>query len=380
VASLRLENVTKRFGKTVALNGVSLEIRDGEFFAVLGPPGAGKTTLLRTIVGLEKPDAGEVYADGERITEVYPGDRDIAIMFQNLALYPDKTVFGNLAFPLKQARRPKSEIRERVERTAELLHITHLLERKPAKLSGGERQRVALGRALVREPRAFLFDEPLSALDALLRLEMRAELKHLQRDLGRTLVYVTHDQVEAMSMPDRVAVLREGVVQQVDTPEDVYHRPVNRFVATVVGSPPMNFLPCTAAGSRNGALHLRHPLFEVDVLARGLPTGAIAEGAECLLGVRPEDVRVQTAGEDSFPATVYVSEPLGGETVVDLQVGHLLVKALAPASLQVEQDAQVQISLDPSRLHLFNGEGVSVLSAAGETLFAVRSTVTSPAP
>jgi multiple sugar transport system ATP-binding protein len=375
VASLRLENVTKRFGKTVALNGVSLEIRDGEFFAVLGPPGAGKTTLLRTIVGLEKPDAGEVYADGERITEVYPGDRDIAIMFQNLALYPDKTVFGNLAFPLKQARRPKSEIRERVERTAELLHITHLLDRKPAKLSGGERQRVALGRALVREPRAFLFDEPLSALDALLRLEMRAELKHLQRDLGRTLVYVTHDQVEAMSMPDRVAVLRAGVVQQVDTPENVYHRPVNRFVATVVGSPPMNFFPCTA-GSRNGALHLRHPLFEVDVLAGGLPPGAIAEGAECLLGVRPEDVHVQTAGEDSFPATVYVSEPLGGETVVDLQVGHLLVKALAPASLQVEQDSLVQISLDPSRLHLFTGGGESVLSAAGENVFVVRATAT----
>jgi multiple sugar transport system ATP-binding protein len=238
---------------------------------------------------------------------------------------------------------------------------------------------VALGRALVREPRAFLFDEPLSALDALLRLEMRAELKHLQRDLGRTLVYVTHDQVEAMSMPDRVAVLREGVVQQVDTPENVYHRPLNRFVATVVGSPPMNFLPCTAAGSRNGALHLRHPLFEVDVLARELPPGTIAEGAECLIGVRPEDVRVQTAGEDSFPATVYVSEPLGGETVVDLQVGHLLVKALAPASLQVEQDTEVQISLDPSRLHLFTGTGESVLSAAGENLFVVHATATSPA-
>jgi len=187
MASLRLEGVTKRFGQVTALNNVSLEIEDGEFFAVLGPPGAGKTTLLRTIVGLEKPDEGDVYADGERITDVYPGDRDIAIVFQNLALYPDKTVFGNLAFPLRQSKVPRKEIRKRVSRTAETLHIEHLLDRKPAKLSGGERQRVALGRALVRDPQAYLFDEPLSALDALLRLEMRAELKHLQRDLGLVL-------------------------------------------------------------------------------------------------------------------------------------------------------------------------------------------------
>jgi multiple sugar transport system ATP-binding protein len=372
VASLRLEHITKRFGQIVALDDVSLEIEDGEFFAVLGPPGAGKTTLLRTIVGLEKPDKGDVYADGERITEVYPGDRDIAIMFQNLALYPDKTVFGNLAFPLRQAKRPKDEIRQRVEKTAETLRVSHLLDRKPGKLSGGERQRVALGRALVREPRAFLFDEPLSALDALLRLEMRAELKHLQRDLGRTLVYVTHDQVEAMSMPDRVAVLREGVVQQVDTPENVYHRPVNRFVATVVGSPPMNFFPCTV-GSHDGGLRLQHSLFEVEVHTAGLGRAAsLREGASCLLGVRPEDVHVDASGDDAFPAKVYVSEPLGGETVVDLQVGRLLVKALAPPWVELTQDAQLQVSLDASRLHVFTEKGECVLSAGGERLFSVH--------
>ena len=356
MATLRLDNVTKRFGNVTALKDVSLEIRDGEFFAVLGPPGAGKTTLLRTIVGLERPESGDVYADDERITDVYPGDRDIAIMFQNLALYPDKTVFGNLAFPLKQRKLPKDEIKERVQKTAAVLHVEHLLERKPGKLSGGERQRVALGRALVRDPRAFLFDEPLSALDALLRLEMRAELKRLQRDLGRTLVYVTHDQVEAMSMPDRVAVLREGVVQQVDTPETVYHRPVNRFVATVVGSPPMNFIPCTV-GPRNGGLQLKHDLFEVELQTRG-----------------PEDVRVHAAGDDAFDATVYVSEPLGGETVVDLQVGRTLVKALAPPSVGVAQDAVVKVALDPARLHLFTDEGETVLSAAGEPIFSVRAT------
>ena len=374
MATLRLDNVTKRFGNVTALKDVSLEIRDGEFFAVLGPPGAGKTTLLRTIVGLERPESGDVYADDERITDVYPGDRDIAIMFQNLALYPDKTVFGNLAFPLKQRKLPKDEIKERVQKTAAVLHVEHLLERKPGKLSGGERQRVALGRALVRDPRAFLFDEPLSALDALLRLEMRAELKRLQRDLGRTLVYVTHDQVEAMSMPDRVAVLREGVVQQVDTPETVYHRPVNRFVATVVGSPPMNFIPCTV-GPRNGGLQLKHDLFEVELQTRGLTLGErLAEGRDCLLGVRPEDVRVHAAGDDAFDATVYVSEPLGGETVVDLQVGRTLVKALAPPSVGVAQDAVVKVALDPARLHLFTDEGETVLSAAGEPIFSVRAT------
>ena len=374
MASLRLEHVTKRFGNVTALKDVSLEIADGEFFAVLGPPGAGKTTLLRTIVGLEKLDAGNVYADDERITDIYPGDRDIAIMFQNLALYPDKTVFGNLAFPLKQQKRPKNEIRERVDKTAAILHIEHLLKRKPAKLSGGERQRVALGRALVRDPRAFLFDEPLSALEAQQRVEMRAELKHLQRDLGRTLVYVTHDQVEAMSMPDRVAVLREGVVQQVDTPENVYHRPANRFTATVVGSPPMNFIPCTV-GARNGALQVKHDLFEVEVKTRGLALSqTLAEGRDCLLGVRPEDVRVDASGDDAFGATVYTSEPLGGETVVDLQVGHTLVKALAPPSVGAVPDATVKVALDAARLHVFTNEGETVLSAAGEPVFSVRAT------
>jgi multiple sugar transport system ATP-binding protein len=370
MAAIRVENLTKRFGPVTALRGVTLEIGDGEFFAVLGPPGAGKTTLLRSIIGLEKPDEGDVYADGERITDVYPGDRDIAIMFQNLALYPDKNVFDNLAFPLRQQRVPKAEIRRRVEETAGKLHIEHLLKRKPAKLSGGERQRVALGRALVRDPRAFLLDEPLSALDALLRLEMRAELKHLHRDLGRTLVYVTHDQIEAMTMPDRVAVLREGVIQQVETPENVYHRPVNQFVATVVGSPPMNFIPCTV-GARNGALRVSHSLFDVDVGTRGVELRqTLRDGTPCLLGVRPEDVHVDKDG-DGIEATVYVTEPLGGETVVDLQIGDRMIKALAPPTLNLRQDERVQLRLDPRRLHVFAESGEAVMSAAGTEIFAV---------
>jgi multiple sugar transport system ATP-binding protein len=369
VATLRLENVTKRFGGVTALDGVSLEIRDGEFFAVLGPPGAGKTTLLRTIVGLEKPEEGEIYANGERITDVYPGDRDLAIMFQNLALYPDKTVAGNLGFPLKQRKVPKPEIDRRVRQTAETLRIDHLLGRKPGKLSGGERQRVALGRTLVRDPRALLLDEPLSALDALLRLEMRAELKRLQRELGRTLVYVTHDQIEAMSMPDRVAVLRHGAVQQVDAPEDVYHRPANTFVATVIGSPPMNFIPCTVAAS-GGTTRLEHASFAVTI-TRSLAS-PLAVGARCDVGVRPEDVTVD-AGSGGFASKVFVLEPLGGETVVDLKVGDQIVKALVAPAVAPAPGATARVGLDPTRLHVFDAAGQAVASAAGDAgLFVVE--------
>ena len=374
MARIRLENVTKRFGAITALDGVSLEIADGEFFAVLGPPGAGKTTLLRTIVGLEKPDQGDVYLDDDRITDVFPGDRDIAIMFQNLALYPDKSVYDNLAFPLKQAKKPKQEIRRRVEETAAKLHIEQLLKRKPAKLSGGERQRVALGRTLVRDPRAVLLDEPLSALDALLRLEMRAELKRLQRELRRTTVYVTHDQVEAMSMPDRVAVLREGVVQQVAPPEAVYHRPANRFVATVIGSPPMNFIPARIAGA-GGPLRVEHDSFALE--SGRTPSAGSApfeEGASCFVGIRPEDVHIGTNG-GGIPARVYATEPLGGETIVDLALGDRVIKALAPPAVQLEPEAAVSINLDPQRLHLFDGAGDAVLSAGGEeSVFTVSVT------
>jgi multiple sugar transport system ATP-binding protein len=369
MAGIRVENLVKRFGQITALAGVSFDVADGEFFAILGPPGAGKTTTLRTIVGLEQPDQGDVYLDDERVTDVWPGDRDIAIVFQNLALYPDKSVYDNLAFPLKRHKMSKSEIKERVEKAAQTLHIERLLDRKPAKLSGGERQRVALGRAIVREPKAYLLDEPISALDALLRLEMRAELKRLQRDLGRTLVYVTHDQVEAMSMADRILVLREGVVQQVAPPEDIYHRPANRFVATVVGSPPMNFLPVTATRS-NGTLQLRHPSFEVSTEAAA---GQLGEGEACWLGVRPEDIHIETSGDTGVAATVYVTEPLGGETVVDLQLGDRVVKALAPPTLQVAQDQLVRARLDPRRLHVFSEDGTALLSAAGTELFRVQA-------
>jgi multiple sugar transport system ATP-binding protein len=364
MARVQLDGVTKRFGPVTAMEDVTLDIADGEFFAILGPPGAGKTTTLRAILGLEKPDAGRILLDGEDVTDVWPGDRDIAIVFQNLALYPDKSVFDNLAFPLRQRKLPKAEIQERVHRAAKVLKIEPLLDRKPAKLSGGERQRVAIGRAIVRDPRAYLFDEPLSALDALLRLEMRSELKYLQRDLNRTLVYVTHDQVEAMSMADRVAVLRDGAVQQVATPEDIYHRPVNRFVATTIGSPPMNFLPATARRS-NGSLVVEHPSFTLRMAGDRV---ALDDGAACFVGVRPEDVHV--GGADArIAATVFVTEPLGGETVVDLHLGERVVKALAPPTDRFAAEEAVRIAFDPRRVHVFGADGEALVSAAGESLF-----------
>jgi multiple sugar transport system ATP-binding protein len=373
MAGIALNGVEVRYGQTIALKDVNLDIADGEFFAVLGPPGAGKTTLLRTIVGLETPVAGDVLIDGERVNDVWPGDRDISIVFQNLALYPDKSVYDNLNFPLKQRKVPKPEAKRRIEETAKILRITHLMDRKPGKLSGGERQRVALGRAMVRDPRAYLFDEPLSALDALLRLEMRTELKHMQRDLGRTLVYVTHDQIEAMSMPDRVAVLRDGVIQQVASPEDIYNRPANRFVATVVGSPPMNFLPVTASWD-GGALELRHESLRVRTGA-SVPAdlqGQLADGAAAWIGVRPEDIEIVAAGSGAVEAAVYVTEPLGGETVVDLHLAERVVKVLAPANIAVERDQTVGVRLDPRRLHLFDEHGTALISAGGGDAFSVE--------
>ncbi len=374
MATIRLESITKRFGPITALDDVSFEVADGEFFAILGPPGAGKTTTLRTIIGLERPEQGDVYLDDDRVTDAWPGDRDMSIVFQNLALYPDKTVYNNLAFPLKQRKVAKDEIKNRVTQTAKVLHIEHLLKRKPGKLSGGERQRVALGRAIVRDPKAYLFDEPISALDALLRLEMRTELKRLQRELGRTLVYVTHDQVEAMSMADRILVLREGVVQQIDTPERVYHSPANRFVATVIGSPPMNFVPATIH-LENGTLKAAHTEFAITTPAP--QTDQLKDGDTCWIGIRPEDVRIETTGEEGMKATVYVTEPLGGETVVDLQFGDRVLKVLAPPTLKLKQDQPVRAFLDHKRVHLFTEAGDAVVSAAGDDVFDVTVTQTS---
>ncbi len=373
MSRIQIVGVTKRFGDVTALDGVALDIADGEFFCVLGPPGAGKTTLLRTIVGLERPEEGAVLIGGSDVTDLVPSERNVSIVFQNLALYPDKTVYDNLAFPLRQGKPkvPSSEIDRRVKEAAALLRIEPLLKRRPAHLSGGERQRVAIGRCLVRAPLVYLLDEPLSALDALLRLQMRAELKHLQRDLGRTLVYVTHDQVEAMSMADRICVLDRGRVQQVGVPDDVYNRPVNTFVATTVGTPPMNLVPVRVEAG-NGGVQLRSSTLSLRApLDSRIEAIASQSGRELQIGVRPEDLRVGADAPDAaMRCRVIAVEPLGGEAIVDLDLDGRIVKAMTPPDVEIEPDELIPVELDLSRIHLFGADGRSVYAADGASAFA----------
>ncbi len=373
MSRIQIADVTKRFREVTALDHVELDIADGEFFCVLGPPGAGKTTLLRTIVGLERPEEGAVLIGGADVTELVPSERNVSIVFQNLALYPDKTVYDNLAFPLRQGKEKvsSSEIDRRVKETAALLQIEPLLKRRPAHLSGGERQRVAIGRCLVRAPLVYLLDEPLSALDALLRLQMRAELKYLQRDLGRTLVYVTHDQVEAMSMADRICVLDQGRVQQVGDPDEVYNRPVNTFVATTVGMPPMNLVP-VGVEAGDESIRLRSSSFSLEAArADRLDAVAALNGEEVHVGVRPEDVRIGAAAENAtMQCRVIAVEPLGGEALVDLTLDGKLIKAMVDPDVHVEPDELLPVEFDLARIHLFAADGRSVYAAGGSAAFA----------
>jgi multiple sugar transport system ATP-binding protein len=344
--------ISKSFGSIQALDGLELDVPDGAFFVLLGPSGAGKTTTLRVIAGLEKPDTGTVHLNGLDATKATPSERDLAMVFQSYALYPKRTAAENIASPLKARRLPKAEIAERVQRVAALLHIERLLERKPGQLSGGEQQRVALGRALVREPRAFLMDEPLTNLDLKLRVEMRTELTRIHRSMERTFLYVTNDQVEAMSMADQVAVLREGSVQQVGTPSEIYDRPANRWVATFVGSPRMNLLECTANGRLEGAgWSLPNPGF------------GIQGDRAALLGVRAEDLSLERRDETaSLTGRVYAVEPLGDRTLVDVEVGgsRIVVKARPTARFEIGEEVSAAIDLD--RVHLFDAGSESAIA------------------
>jgi multiple sugar transport system ATP-binding protein len=352
VADVTLDHVTKRFGTaSAAVNDLSLEIRDRELMVVLGPSGCGKTTGLRMVAGLEHPDAGEIRIGGRRVNEVEPKDRDVALVFQSYALYPHMTVHDNMLYPLKVRRMSRTEREQRVRQAAELLRITNLLDRKPRQLSGGEQQRVALGRAIVREPRVFLMDEPLSNLDAKLRVHTRAELKALQQQLGTTTVFVTHDQAEAMTLADRIAVMNEGALQQVGTPDEVYDRPSNLFVAQFMGSPPMNTLSVTRVDAElvsEGGWRFPLPLPGTSAL----PDGPLT------LGVRPEDVAISlTPLDGAFAATVFVSEPLGNEVIVNVQVADTIVKVRAEPSVRPRRGEIVHLTADPGRLHLFGADG-----------------------
>jgi multiple sugar transport system ATP-binding protein len=358
MSSVTLVGVTKRFGAVVALDDLDLEVSDGEFLVLVGPSGCGKTTALRIIAGLEDASSGQVYVGDREVTDVPPKDRDIAMVFQDYALYPHMSIFDNLAFALQMRRTPRPEMRRQVENVAELLGLGALLDRKPAQISGGERQRVALGRAIIREPKAFLMDEPLSNLDAKLRVTMRAELSRLHRRLGTTIIFVTHDQVEAMTMAERIAVLHEGCLQQLDTPQGLYDRPRNLFVAGFIGSPAINVLAVRREDQALVGEGFRLPWQQLP-LGESAERGALPE--RLLVGVRSEEVRILD-GEQPDPVvplgegTVDLIETLGSDTYLTVSGswGSIVVRVDPRGGYTVGR--RLPVGLLPERLHLFDAE------------------------
>ena len=352
MVEVTLENVMKKFGDTVAVNNVNLKIKDKEFFTLLGPSGCGKTTTLNLIAGLEEVTSGKIYFDDELVNDVPPEKRDVAMVFQTYALYPTLTAFDNIAFPLRVRKLPKSEIKKKVMETSEMLRITHLLDKRPHEMSGGERQRVALARAIVRKPRLFLLDEPLSNIDAKLRVYMRAELIRLQKDLKITTIYVTHDQVEAMTMSDRLAVMNAGRVLQIGSPIDIFNKPANIFVAGFIGTPPMNFFDCSYA-IKEGEAYLQSDFLSLKI--EKLPS-EIEAGRELILGVRPQNITVskRKRTQEDFKAEVYAIEPLGTETVIDFKIGDEIYKSVMGPKVNFSIGECVWISIDKNYIHLYD--------------------------
>jgi len=350
MASIRLHKLVKRYGDVTVVPSLDLEIRDQEFVVFVGPSGCGKSTLLRVIAGLEPIDGGDLYIGDARVNDVTPSQRDIAMVFQDYALYPHMTVYDNMAFGLEMRATPRDEIDRRVQRAAGMLRIEPFLQRKPKELSGGQRQRVAMGRAMVRNPKVFLFDEPLSNLDAKLRGEVRTEIKALSQQLKTTMVFVTHDQVEAMTMADRIVVLKAGVVQQFGTPEEVYKTPVNQFVAGFIGSPTMNFFDVTAEGDTlvldDGT---RMPLAPAqrDALKRAAPGARV-------LGVRPEHMAVLPGGQPGLKVGVSVVEPLGSDTLLYFDRGGVRRVARVAPETQVQPGDVVTLGFTMAKTHLFD--------------------------
>jgi multiple sugar transport system ATP-binding protein len=360
MSTLTLRSVRKSYDDGAeVIKGVDLDIADGEFTVFVGPSGCGKSTLLRMIAGLEDISAGDIFIAGDRINDVPPAERGVAMVFQSYALYPHMTVAENMGFALKLAGQPKAQVKEAVGRAAEILQITHLLDRKPKALSGGQRQRVAIGRAIVRKPKVFLFDEPLSNLDAGLRVQMRIELSRLHQELGTTMIYVTHDQVEAMTLGDRIAVFNGGRIEQVGSPLALYDKPANQFVAGFLGSPRMNFIPCTAERSERDALQLR--MGDAGAVRLPAPQLRVASGS-LVLGIRPEHLQLTQAG-DGLAARVALLEHLGDSTIVHatLRGSEHTVALRVPADhppLSAGDD--VGLAPQPGRSLLFQPDGQSV--------------------
>jgi sn-glycerol 3-phosphate transport system ATP-binding protein len=345
LAEVEFRDVSRRYtGGVTALDGLNLTVADGEFLILVGPSGCGKSTALRLLAGLDKPTSGEIRIGGSVVNDMSPGERDIAMVFQNYALYPHMSVYRNLAYGLRQRRTPRAEVDRRVREAAELLQIDQLLDRKPGQLSGGQRQRVAMGRALVRRPQAFLLDEPLSNLDAKLRNQVRGDLKRLHREVPVTSVYVTHDQVEAMTLGDRLCVMSNGEVQQIGTTDDIYNRPANTFVAAFMGSPPMNLIPGVI---RSGVLHVG------DTAVKQVPS----PDGPVTFGVRPEHLVLETAVADGLvPARVDFVEPLGSHALVTALVGETRIVVHAPAGTDLAPGTEIGLSLPPERTYFFDAE------------------------
>jgi multiple sugar transport system ATP-binding protein len=358
MAEVIVRKLNKKFDLTHVVKDVDLQIHDKEFVVFVGPSGCGKTTTLRMIAGLEAITSGDILIDDTIVNDVPPMDRDIAMVFQNYALYPHMSVAGNMAFGLKMRKFEKSEIESRIKRAADILGIGDLLHRKPRQLSGGQRQRVALGRAIVRDPKVFLFDEPLSNLDAKLRVQMRVELKKLHERLGTTAIYVTHDQVEAMTLGDRVGVMKDGLVQQVGEPLELYNTPANRFVAGFIGSPAMNFADVTLAAS-DGKVWAEAPGLRI-----GLPEPVAhrvngRNGGKATVGIRPEDIHIAGPADPAelcFDVEVEVVEQLGSEILLDTRVGNSTFVASVDPTLRTRVHDHLKLAINPARLHLFDAQ------------------------
>jgi multiple sugar transport system ATP-binding protein len=342
MASISLKKISKAWGPVVGVDAIDLEVRDKEFMVFLGPSGCGKTTTMRMIAGLEDPTGGEILIDGETVNEVDARDRDVAMVFQSYALYPNMTIYENIRFPLRMRGIPKEKHDAMVREAAGIVELGDYLDRKPRALSGGQRQRAALARAVVRHPRVFLMDEPLSNLDAKLRLTMRAQLKHIQRRLETTTVYVTHDQIEAMTLADRIAIMDKGKIQQLGTPDEVYNNPANVFVAGFIGSPPMNLIKGDIEnGSFSGA----------STRVEGVGTGS-RKGV--ILGVRPEDISVAEAGQGHLNSTLYSLEPTGDQTLVAAFAGEQMVVAKGSRSFRQALETPISLVFDRARCYLFD--------------------------
>jgi multiple sugar transport system ATP-binding protein len=358
--SIVLKNVVKKFGKIVALNEMDLDIKEEEFFVLVGPTGAGKTTTLRVVSGLEKIESGELLFSDEDAVPLSPAERDVAFVYQSFSLYPQMTVRKNLEFPLRSPlyREDEGEIKNRVEHVAALLHITHLLDRMPDALSGGEMQRVGIGRAIVRKPKIFLMDEPLSDLDAKLREELRVELRQIQSELKTTTLYVTHDQVEAMSMGDRVAVLNKGVVHQIGTPKEVYRNPKDLFVASFIGNPKMNFFSCKITGGASPALDLEKGLFQISLsekMAKKVSDYPKKDGL--ILGIRPESIiLLKEKGKAGTEAEVLFLEHFGSMNIINLQIGEKIIKVRTRPTQTAKQKEKVWIEFEEENMLFFDEE------------------------